>query len=213
VSDVHRAVIFDLGGVVFPSPFAAFDAYDRSAGLEPGTVRALIRTSSEEGAWASLERGDITLTAFVAALEAEAAGAGFLLDATVLMQSIGARFGPRPQMVRAITRLREHGLLTAALTNNWVADNGQSSPNGLHDLLPFDVVVESSVEGLRKPDPRIYALTLERLGVPASEAIFLDDLGINLKPARELGITTIKVTDPDVALAELSEVVGFEVGR
>jgi putative hydrolase of the HAD superfamily len=200
MSDAYRAVIFDLGGVVFPSPLDAFDAYDRSAGLEPGTVRTLIRVSSEEGAWVALER-------------AEAASAGFILDATALMESIGARLGPRPQMVRAIIRIRAHGLLAAALTNNWTADDGQSSPNGLREMLPFDVVVESAVEGLRKPDPRIYEVTLERLGVSATEAIFLDDLGINLKPARELGIATIKVTDPDLALAELSTRLGFEVAR
>jgi len=213
MSDSYRAVIFDLGGVVFPSPFDAFDAYDRSRGLEPGTVRGLIRTSSEEGAWASLERGDIAMPAFVAALEAEAVSAGFMLDATSLMASIGQRFGPRPQMASAITRIRERGLLTAALTNNWASENGQLNPNGLRETLPFDVIVESAVEGLRKPDPRIYELTLQRLGVAASEAIFLDDLGINLKPARDLGITTIKVTDPDAALAELSTRLGFEVAR
>ena len=100
-------------------------------------MRGLIRTSSEEGAWASLERGDIAMPAFVAALEAEAVSAGFMLDATSLMASIGQRFGPRPQMASAITRIRERGLLTAALTNNWASENGQLNPNGLRETLPF----------------------------------------------------------------------------
>jgi putative hydrolase of the HAD superfamily len=123
---------------------------------------------------------------------------------------LASGFGPRPAMQRAITSIREHGLRTAALTNNWpAADNGARS-HRFADLL-FDVVVESAVEGLRKPDPKIYALVLERLGVGAEEAVFLDDLGINLKPARALGMTTIKVTDPEVALAELAATLGFDL--
>jgi len=201
----YRAVVFDLGGVVFPSPFEAFDAYDAQAGLEPGTVRRLIRTSSETGAWAALERGELTLVDFFAALEAEAREAGFHLDAQVLLGGIGAKSGARPQMVRAIERIRAEGLRTAALTNNW------SPPDGVErgPLPMFDVVVESSVEGVRKPEPAIYELVLERLDVKAYEAVFLDDLGINLRPARELGMTTIKVTDADAALDELAAVLGF----
>jgi putative hydrolase of the HAD superfamily len=205
---VFEAVVFDLGGVVFPSPFDAFDAYDHAHGLVPGTVRALIRTSSEEGAWAALERGELSMPDFFAALEAEAAERGFALDARRLMEGLGSRLGPRPPMVRAIERIREEGLKTAALTNNWVATEGTHATNGLARIA-FDVVVESAVEGLRKPDPRIYELTLDRLGVRPPSAVFLDDLGINLKPARALGMTTIKVVDPDEALAELERVLGF----
>src|SRR5262245_37741453 len=107
---MYKAVIFDLGGVVFPSPFDAFDEYDAHAGLEPGTVRGLIRTSSETGAWASLERGELTMTDFASALEAEASAAGFTLDVARLMQTVGGRFGPRTEMVTAIARIREQGL-------------------------------------------------------------------------------------------------------
>jgi putative hydrolase of the HAD superfamily len=209
-SGTFRAVIFDLGGVVFPSPFEAFDEYDTRAGLEPGSVRALIRTSSETGAWAALERGELTIDEFATALEAEAETAGFVLDARVLMQTVSGGFGARPAMLHAIECIRAHGLCTAALTNNWVANDGRASPNGAA-ALAFDVVVESAVEGLRKPDPRIYELVLERLDVGASETVFLDDLGINLKPARALGMTTIKVTDPDLALAELEQTLGFDI--
>src|SRR5882672_11647552 len=99
---MYRAVIFDLGGVVFPSPFEAFDAYDADAGLAPGTVRALIRTSSETGAWAALERGELALTEFYAQLEAEATAAEFQLDASRLMSKVASGFGPRPAMATAI---------------------------------------------------------------------------------------------------------------
>jgi putative hydrolase of the HAD superfamily len=204
-------VIFDLGGVVFPSPFEAFDAYDHGNALEKGTMRSLIRRSSETGAWARLERGECTMEEFVAALEAEARDAGFVLDARRLMGLIGASFGPRPEMTRAIERIRAHGLRTAALTNNWVDAERRASPNGVHDSGLFDVVVESSVEGLRKPDPRIYTLALARLDVLASEAVFLDDLGMNLKPARDMGMATIKVVDPAGALAELGSLLGLDL--
>jgi putative hydrolase of the HAD superfamily len=206
----YEAVIFDLGGVVYPSPFEAFDAYDVDAGLAPGTVRALIRTSSETGAWASLERGELAMDEFFDLLATEAAAAGFELDGARLMQMIGRGFGPRPAMARAVQRIKEAGLGTAALTNNWPRpSDGVAAVNG--SGLGFDVVIESAVVGLRKPDPRIYELVLRELDVEAVASVFLDDLGINLKPARALGMTTIKVTDPDDALAELADTLGFGV--
>ncbi len=203
-------MIFDLGGVVFPSPFEAFDAYDVEAGLDAGTVRGLIRSSSETGAWAALERGELAMEEFFTLLAAEAAAAGFELDGARLMQMIGRGFGARPAMARAIERINAAGLRTAALTNNWPRpSDGVAAVNG--NGLGFDVVIESAVVGLRKPDRRIYELVLDELDVEASVSVFLDDLGINLKPARAMGMTTIKVTDPDTALTELAATLGFEV--
>ena len=207
---MYRAVIFDLGGVVFPSPFEAFDAHDREAGFPDGTVRGIIRTSSETGAWAALERGELPLPEFHAQLEAEAREVGFQLDAARLMAAVASGFGPRPAMATAIQRIRAAKLRTAALTNNWPRPDGaEFPPTG--SGLGFDVVIESAVVGLRKPDPRIYELALSKLEVDATDAVFLDDLGINLKPARAMGMTTIKVSDPDRALEELAAVLGFEV--
>ncbi len=205
----YRAVIFDLGGVVFPSPFEAFDAYDHGNDLKKGTMRSLIRRSSESGAWAALERGELAMDEFVVALEAEALAAGFHLDARRLMGLIGSALGPRPEMEHAIVRIRANGMRTAALTNNWADEKRRSTPSGLHDAGLFDVIVESAVEGLRKPDPRIYTLALARLNVLASETVFLDDLGMNLKPAREMGMATIKVEDPHDALDELQAILGI----
>jgi putative hydrolase of the HAD superfamily len=103
-------------------------------------------------------------------------------------------------------------LATAALTNNWVGADGQRTVGTSAGTLAFDVVVESAVEGLRKPDPRIYELVLERLGgVAPAATVFLDDLGINLKPARAMGMTTIKVVDPDDALRELGQHLGLDL--
>jgi putative hydrolase of the HAD superfamily len=205
----YQAVIFDLGGVVFPSPFEAFDAYDHGNDLKKGTMRALIRRSSESGAWAALERGELSMDEFIEALEAEAQATGLALDARRLMGLIGSTLGPRPEMAHAIRLIRAHGLRTGALTNNWADEKRASTPTGLQESGLFDVIVESAVEGLRKPDPRIYALALARLNVLASEAVFLDDLGMNLKPARAMGMATIKVVDPDDALQELETLLGF----
>ena len=206
-----EAVIFDLGGVVFPSPFEAFDEYGRRAGLPDGFVRDLIRTSSETGAWAALERGELDAAGFREALAAEAAAAGHHVDADELLRVVGEGMGPRPEMIEAIEAIRSEGLRTAALTNNWPRAEsevvGDADPLAHLDGL-FDVVVESSVEGVRKPDPRIYRIVLDRLGVPAERCAYLDDLGINLKPARAMGMTTIKVVDSAAALEELQAVVG-----
>ena len=108
-------------------------------------------------------------------------------------------------MLEAIRRIRARGLRVAALTNNWVTSRGASSPLRGH----FDVFVESAVVGLRKPDPRIYELVCARLGVAPARVAFLDDIGRNLKPARALGMATIKVDDPDRALEELGALLGF----
>jgi putative hydrolase of the HAD superfamily len=208
-----KAVIFDLGGVVFDSPFEHFDEYERVAGLPTGCVRTVIARSSEHGAWAALERGELTMPEFYVALEAEATAAGHTIDASEIMAMIGRGIGARPEMLEAIARIRERGLRTAALTNNWPTGDGDAgTPPGLRSLTVFDVVVESAVEGMRKPDPRIYRLTCERLGVEPSETVFLDDIGANLKPARAMGITTIKVDDTAQALRELEAVLGFGLG-
>lgn len=225
----YRAVIFDLGGVVFPSPFEGFATYEREHGLPDRFIRTVVAASADHGAWARLERNEIDFRRFCTDFEAECAASGGRVDAAELMTRIGAGFQPRPAMVGALRAIRAAGLKTAALTNNWAADttaagggagpadtgtNGTdgSRPHALGELGVFDVVVESSIEGLRKPDPRIYELVCERLGVEPPEAVFLDDLGVNLKPARALGMTTIKVDAPDAALAELARVLDLDLG-
>ncbi|HZR15420.1 MAG TPA: HAD-IA family hydrolase [Acidimicrobiia bacterium] len=211
----YRAVIFDLGGVVVPSPFDAFAAYERDHDLPDRFIRDVVAASADHGAWARLERGELTMPQFHDAFAAECAAAGGIVDAAELMGAIGAGLGPRPEMIAAIRTVRARGLRTAALTNNWAPAGDRddarstSATGGLDGL--FDVVVESSVEGLRKPDPRIYRLTCDRLGVTPPEVVFLDDLGVNLKPARELGMTTIKVVEPADALRELAGHLGFAV--
>jgi epoxide hydrolase-like predicted phosphatase len=122
------------------------------------------------------------------------------------MERIALGVQPRPEMLAAVRRIRERGLRTAALTNNWPGDG--TAALRAH----FDVFVESSALGLRKPDPRIYQHACRCLEIEAREAVFLDDIGSNLKAARALGMTTIKVTAPEQALAELEAVLGFDLG-
>jgi putative hydrolase of the HAD superfamily len=197
-----RAVIFDLGGVVLDSPLHAIAAYERELGISAGAVNRVVVDTGPQGAWSRLERGELSRRAFEAAFEAECRTAGFPLSAATLMERI-ALCGPRPQMLQALRTLRGAGLALAALTNNWAhEEGGGAETDGLRGL--FDVFVESSKLGLRKPDPRIYRHVCEALAVAPSEAVFLDDIGRNLKAARELGMTTIKVDDPDPALAELA---------
>jgi epoxide hydrolase-like predicted phosphatase len=126
------------------------------------------------------------------------------IDAREMMRRVAEIAVPRPAMLEAIHRLRAAALKVAALTNNWITEDGGTS--ALRPL--FDVFVESAAVGLRKPDPRIYQLACQELAVTPPEAVFLDDIGSNLKAARALGMTTIKVDEPDAALAELEQHVG-----
>ena len=203
-----QAVLWDFGGVLTTSPFDAFTAYEAANGLEPGFIRRLNATNPDTNAWARLERSEVTPEEFAALFEAEAAAAGGRVDAWEVLAALRGQL--RPEMVRAVRRCHSE-LRTALLTNNFVAAGPDESL--LHEeVLPhFDVVVESSKVGYRKPDPRFYEIALEQLEVDPTAAVFLDDLGVNLKPARALGMRTIKVTDPAVALAELSAAVGFDL--
>ena len=209
-----RAVVLDLGGVLTDSPLDAFAAYEAEASLPAGLIRRLNSTDPDTNAWARFERGELDVAGFRTAFEAEAAAAGHPLDAGRVLAALAGAV--RPAMVEAVRRLRAAGFPLALLSNN-VAPMERTGPLG--ELLAlFDAVVESSVEGVRKPEPEIYTRALRRLSdavgrpVAAVDCAYLDDLGINLKPARARGFTTIKVTDPAAALAELSAITGLELG-
>jgi putative hydrolase of the HAD superfamily len=206
----YEAVVFDLGGVVFPSPLDVFRAYERDHGLPHRFLSEVVLADPEHGAWSRLERGELNFDEFCDAFDAECAAHGGAISARELMGAVRVGLGARPEMVTAIGAIRRRGLKTAALTNNW-ADDPARTDRATPTEDWFDVVVESAVEGLRKPDPRIYALVCERLDVSPPATVFLDDLGANLKPARELGMTTIKVAEPEAALVELEDVLGFEL--
>ncbi|MGY1594758.1 HAD-IA family hydrolase [Geodermatophilus sp. SYSU D00965] len=207
------AVVFDLGGVLTESPMPAFAAYEAEAGLPEGLIRRLNTIDPDTNAWARYERSELDAAGFIDAFEAEALAAGHRLDARRVLAALAGEL--RPAMVAAVTRLRDAGLPLALLSNN-VAPMERTGRLG--ELLAlFDAVVESSLEGVRKPEPEIYRRALARLSEAVGRAIepadcaYLDDLGINLKPARAMGMHTVKVVDPTAALAELSDLVGLDL--
>ena len=204
-----KAVIFDFGGVIVSSPFEAFARYERANALPDSFLRRLNATDPDTNAWARLERNELDAAGFAAQFEAEAEAAGYRIDGEAVLGLLVGEI--RPRMLEALRRCHER-LKTALLTNNFVIGEASGDTNAgplakVSDYL--DVVVESSKVGLRKPDTAIYELVCDELGVSPSDAVFLDDLGVNLKPARAMGMTTIKVADPDDALAELEKIVGF----
>ena len=202
------AVLFDFGGVVLTSPFDAFAAYEAEAGLPPDTIRRLNSTNPDANAWALFERREVEVEEFCRLFEAEAAALGLDVDARRVLDGLHGDL--RPAMVEAVRRCSA-AMPTGLLTNNVtpLVDQESVRPEVLAVVDLFHVVVESSVVGCRKPELGFYELACGHLGVAPSDCVFLDDLGINLKPARAMGMTTIKVDDPAVAIADLEDVLGL----
>ena len=208
-----HAVLWDFGGVILSSPFEAFRRYEAEAGLPKDFIRGLNARNPDTNAWAKMERSEVSLAGFVELFEAEALAHGHRLDGWRVLQSISGDI--RPQMVEALRRCKA-AFRVACITNNMKAGEGPGmarSPEkakAVAEIMAlFEHVVESSRVGLRKPDPLIYRHACDLLGVAPENCIYLDDLGINLKPARAMGMRTIKVGDPDVAIAELEVMVGI----
>jgi len=206
-----EAVLFDFGGVVLTSPFDAFAVYEAEAGLPPDTIRRINSANPDSNAWALFERSEVDADGFCRLFEAEAAALGLVVDARRVLAGLHGDL--RPTMVEAVRRCsaaRRTGLLTNNVTP--LAQQESARPEVLAVVDLFDVVVESSVVGFRKPEPAFYETACQRLAVQPSACVFLDDLGINLKPARAMGMTTIKVGDPAEAIAELESLLGFPLG-
>jgi putative hydrolase of the HAD superfamily len=206
------AVLWDFGGVILSSPFEAFRHYEDARGLPPGFIRSVNAADPHANAWARLERSEITAAEFDGAFALESAAMGHEVRGADLLGLLAGEV--RAEMVTALDRVKSAGLATACLTNNIAAD-GTGTYDGRPEVAAvmarFDVVLESSRLGVRKPEPAFYTLACERLGVAPAECAFLDDLGVNLKPARAMGMTTIKVGDPAVAIAELGAVLGLDL--
>ena len=214
-ANTPRAVLWDFGGVILSSPFEAFRLYEREAGLPEDFIRTLNARNPDINAWAKMERSEVSLAEFVTLFETEALAAGHKLDGWRVLKSISGDI--RPQMVEALRRCKAR-FRVACITNNMKAGDGPGmarSPDkaaAVAEVMSlFEHVVESSRLGFRKPDPRIYRHACDLLGVAPEQCVYLDDLGINLKPARALGMRTIKVGDPDMAIAELEAMVGISL--
>lgn len=201
-----KAVFFDFGGVITTSPFAAFARYEQEVGLPDGAIRHVNSTNPDSNAWARLERNQLSPEEFCPVFESEAASLGYDLDGAKVLALLTGDV--RSEMVETIRRLTAANYVVACLTNNF-AEAADNDPMGTRsDVLGlFDHVVESSVVGVRKPEDAFYQKALELADVSPAEVVFLDDLGVNLKPARQMGMTTIKVVDAGQALSELDAVI------
>jgi putative hydrolase of the HAD superfamily len=204
-----RAVMFDFGGVISTSPFESFARFEAEYGLPADFIRTVNATNPDSNAWAQLERSEISIDAFGQLWGAEAHALGHGVDGRRVLEMLAGEI--RPEMVAAIKACRQL-YKTACLTNNFVSVERAVSKEVADVYALFDVVLESRALGVRKPDPRFYELACQALDVAPHESVFLDDLGVNLKPARALGMHTIKVSDPEQALRELGEVLGMTFG-
>ncbi|MGE4322707.1 MAG: HAD-IA family hydrolase [Sphingobium sp.] len=210
-----EAVVWDFGGVLTSSPFEAFNRYEQANGLPRDLIRRINATNPDDNAWALIERSEIGADEFDRLFAREAAALGHDLPGRVVLSLLSGEV--RPRMVAALDACRARGLKTGCITNNamvgtgaGMADSAAKADAVAAVMAKFDHVIESSKVGLRKPDPRIYTMMCERLDVPPSACVYLDDLGINCKPAAKLGFTAIKVVSEEQALADLSHVLAME---
>lgn len=206
-----EAVIFDFGGVMTTSPFEAFARFERERGYPIDIIRNTNAANHLENAWAKFERAEIDIDTFdqLFAEESLALGGAEVRGREVLPLLAGDL---RPDMVEALKRIKAEcktGCITNNLPANAIGSQGGRSFYVAEVMAMFDHVIESAKIGLRKPDPRIYGRMVEALGVNPKACVYLDDLGVNLKPAREMGMTTIKVVSASQAITELETATGL----
>jgi putative hydrolase of the HAD superfamily len=211
-----KAVLWDFGGVMTTSPFEAFNRYERENGLPTDFLRSVNATNPDTNAWAQLENSQVSVEDFNGLFAGESEALGHCVPGLDVLALLAGDV--RPNMVKALKTIKQK-YAVACLTNN-VKGAGEgpgmagseAKAQAVAEVLGlFDFVLESSVVGFRKPDPRFYEIALERAGIQASEALFLDDLGINLKTARAMGMNTIKVVSEQQALADLTEALSLDL--
>ncbi len=211
-----KAVFWDFGGVITSSPFEAFNKYEKHNNLPSDFLRKVNSTNPDDNAWAKLERSEVNLDEFDLLFEKESKTLGYAIKGKEVIALLQGQV--RPEMLNALQRIKGN-LIQACLTNNIQSlkeeafDEGNVSVAGKHNEIMglFDFVIESSKVNLRKPDPAFYKMACEKAKIEPSEAVFLDDLGINLKPARILGMETIKVINSKDALNELQKLVPIKI--
>ncbi len=209
-------VIFDFGGVITSSPFEAFNRLEAERGLPNDFIRSVNAINRDDNAWAKFERAEIDASGFDALFAAEAEAMGHALDGASVIACLAGDV--RPYMVTALDRLKDEGFGIGCITNNVKAGRGAAMARSEDKALQveaimarFDHVIESSKAGVRKPDPRFYQMMCEALSVSPETCVYLDDLGINCKPAAHLGMHAIKVTSGEQALADLEAAVGLSL--
>jgi putative hydrolase of the HAD superfamily len=207
------AVIWDFGGVFTTSPFEAFNRYEAAQGLPHDFIRTVNATRPDHNAWALFERAEITTADFDRMFREEALALGHDVPGADVLPLLSGDV--RPKVVAALKACKAKGLKVGCITNNVKTGSGAGMASSMEKaaqvaeiMAQFDVVIESSKAGVRKPDPRIYQMMIDAIGVPASACLYLDDLGINCKPAAALGMRAIKVSGEAQLLADLERAVG-----
>lgn len=211
---MYKAVLWDFGGVLTSSPFEAFNRYEAEHGLPKDFIRGINATNPETNAWAKLESNEVDMATFDQLFADEAIAKGHEVRGEAIIGLLSGDL--RPEMIQALNTIKTK-LAVGCITNNvknagsgpGMAKNEEKAKAVAEVMALFDVVIESSKVGVRKPSPEIYKIACDAMNIEPSEAIFLDDLGINLKPAKALGMTTIKVLNADQALEELEQHLGF----
>ena len=212
-----EAILWDFGGVFTTSPFEAFARFETARGLPKDFIRTINSTNPNANAWARFESSVIDANGFDHEFRQEAEALGHSVRGKDVLELLSGEF--RPRMIAALAECKKH-YKVGCITNNMkkagdgpaMATSDDRAEQAAKVMAMFDVIVESSVEGVRKPQPRIYEIACERLGVVPERAVFLDDLGINLKPARAMGMTTIKVVAEEQAIGELAAATGLTFG-
>ena len=211
-----RAVFWDFGGVITTSPFDSFNIYEESKNLPKDLIRTINSTNPDNNAWAKLERSEIDQEEFDSLFEVESQQFGHSVPGKQVLALLKGQI--RPEMVKALREIKDK-LIQGCLTNNIQStedrelemDNAANLGTHKEIMGLFDFVFESSKENVRKPDPKFYQLACKRGKVNPNEVIFLDDLGINLKPAKALGMSTIKVVKAEDALKDLQDLLDFPI--
>ena len=212
---MFKAVLWDFGGVITSSPFESFNRFEAANGLPKDIIRTINATNGDANAWAQLESSAVSLDEFDELFAAEAAALGHAIRGKQVLELLAGEI--RPEMITALKRVKAQ-MPIGCITNNVKSGEGpgmaQSKEKAARvreamDL--FDLVIESSKVGIRKPNPNIYLMACKQMGIAPEDAIYLDDLGINLKPARALGMTTIKVLSASQALDDLEGHLGLSL--
>ena len=208
-----EAILWDFGGVLTTSPFEAFNRFEAAHYLPKDFIRRVNSTNPSTNAWAQFESNAITAEQFDQLFERESESLGHPVRGARVLELLSGEL--RPRMVSVLKKCKEH-FKVGCITNNMKSGEGPSMARdeakaaaSQSVMALFDVIVESSVEGVRKPNPRIYEIACDRMDVRPDDCVFLDDLGINLKPAKALGMTTIKVVEEDQAIKDLEKATGI----
>ena len=197
----YKAIIWDFGGVITSSPFEAFNQFEETNGLPKDIIRTINSENPDTNAWAKFESDNITIDVFNDLFLKEAKAKGFDIKGRDIIKLLKGSI--RKNMVSFLRELKSDFKL-GCITNNVKSSSEENNDNETKEAMSlFDHVIESSIVGIRKPNPEIYMMSCDALKVSPDQCIYLDDLGINLKPARELGMTTIKVIHPEDAIQEV----------